>query len=429
MAIVRPFRGVRYDQVRAGNLDDVVSPPYDVITPDEQLAYRGKHPNNIVRLILPKEEKIGGRCVDKYESAAIHLNEWLSTGVLIYDDENSIYICEQEYEINGEWKKRLGFTCLVRLEDYESKTVLPHENILAKPMDDRLNLMRSTNMNFDSVFGLYPSGHPEEIFKPFMMNPPDSVAVDSAGVICNLWRVSNPTAIDLIVSEMANQQILIADGHHRYAAALAYRNEMREKLGMVRADAPHEFVMMTLVSLEDSGLVVLPTHRLVSNIEDFYATSFLSKLAEYFDVKESQRDQLAKAIETSEPGRHLFGLHMGKKSYVIELKSTVSPEKVIESPGSDALKRLDVSILHSLILDKLLGIGTQSLSAQSNLSYKRDAADALDAVDKGDCLMAFLMNPTRVEEVKEVAAAGDKMPQKSTFFYPKLLTGLIMRVI
>ncbi|HEY3299058.1 MAG TPA: DUF1015 domain-containing protein [Armatimonadota bacterium] len=428
MANIYPFKGVRYDKSKVGRLDDVVTPPYDVISPDEQQWYLGKHPNSIIRLILPREGAAGDTAT-KYEKAAAYLGDWMDSGVLARDPEPSFYACEQEYEIDGVRKKRLGFTCLVRIEDYDKKTVLPHENILAKPMDDRLNLLRATRTNFDSVFGLYSSGKVDEILRPYLMKEADATAVDRAGVYCNLWKISDPAAIQEIMKTLADESILIADGHHRYAAALAYRNEVREKNG-IDSEAPCEFVMMTLVSLEDPGLVVLPTHRLVRNLEGFEPSAFLEKLSEFFDVAEVSDTQLESAVSARSAELHVFGLYMNDgRSYVISLRPGVKPEQVIESPGSDALKRLDVSVLHSIILDKMLGIGVQQMSAQSNLSYMRDAGESLRAVDRGEYQLAFLMNPTRVDEVKAVAAAGDKMPQKSTFFYPKLLTGLILRVM
>lgn len=427
MANIYPFRGVRYNKAKVGDFNDVVTPPYDVISSDEQQWYFGKHPNSIIRLILPREDATSS--ATKYERAATTLNDWLDSGVLARDEEPSLYACEQEYVIDGMLKKRLGFTCLVRIEDYENKKVLPHENILAKPMDDRLNLLRSTRTNFDSVFGLYANGEAEEIIKPFLLREPDATAVDKAGVVCNLWKISDSTAIQAIVNLLENESILIADGHHRYAAALAYRNEMREKNG-VNPDAPYEFVMMTMVSLEDKGLVVLPTHRLVKNLESFDSAAFIAKIAEYFDVTETPVSELADAVAAHSSELHVFGLNTSDgRSCVLKLKPEIKPEQVIETPGSDALKRLDVSVLHSMILDKILGISTKQLSAQSNLSYSRDSSETLKSVEQGECQMAFLMNSTRVDEVKAVAAAGDKMPQKSTFFYPKLLTGLIMRVM
>ncbi|MHB0997726.1 MAG: DUF1015 domain-containing protein [Armatimonadota bacterium] len=429
MAIICPFRGVLYNQDKIGKLDDVVAPPYDVISPEDQQWYYDRHPNNVVRLILPKEDQPCGSASNKYESSANCLNEWLGNGVLAQDPSPALYVCRQEYVIDGEVKQRVGFTCLVRLEDYDKGTVLPHENILARPMDDRLNVLRYARSNYDSVFGLYAGGTADEVLKSEMNREPDASATDKDGVVCDLWRISNSSSIDSIVESLAQQSILIADGHHRYAAALAYRNEMREKASAPDPDAPYEFVMMTLVSLEDKGLVVLPTHRMVRNIENLDTDKLLSGLSEYFEITESTADKLFDTVESMFSEDHVFGLYIGSKAYVIKLKPEAKPEEIIQGAGSVALKRLDVTILHSLILEKYFGIGVQQMSAQSNLSYTRNPKEAIRLVDTGDYQLSFLMNPTRVSEVRAIAASGEKMPQKSTFFYPKLLTGVIIRVM
>ena len=426
MAEIRPFKGIRYNQAKVGDISEVVTPPYDVISPEEQAWYFGKHPNSFIRLILPKEDP-SNPSLTKYDRAGACLREWLESGILVQDDVPSIYAYEQEYEIFGEWKRRLGFTCTIRLEDYENRKVLPHENILAKPKDDRLCLMRATGANFDSVFGLHGSAEVEDILRPFITCNPDAKAVDKDGVISSLWIISDPDAINAIAESLADESVLIADGHHRYAAALGYRDEMRSQADTPDPNAPYEFVMMTLVSLEDKGLVILPTHRLVRNLENFDADEFVTRLSDFFYTEETPADKLMEAVECAETN-HVFGMYLGgEKSYVITLKPVINPANVITSPGSDALKQLDVSVLHSLIMEKFLGIGAQQMSAQSNLSYKRDPAEALKLVDEGEYQIAFLMNPTKVDEVKEVAAAGDKMPQKSTYFFPKLLTGILMR--
>ena len=427
MANIRPFGGVRYNQAKIGDLSAVVAPPYDVISPQDQEWYYNRHPNNVIRLILPKEDTENG---SKYEIAAACLDDWLRAGILTWDDKPCLYACEQEYEIRGQRKKRLGFTCLVRLEDFERRTVLPHENVLARPLEDRLNLIRATQANFDSVFGLYADARAAEILRPLLSGPPDASATDRDGVRCRLRQISDPAAAEAIARALAEEQIVIADGHHRYSAALAYRDEMRARAGTADPNAPYEFVMMTLVSLEDEGLAVLPTHRLVCNLRNFQADSFLSQVGKLFDVRETPPDRLGETVESLGFKGHIFGLYLGGgRSYVLALKPNVRPEQAIDSPGSDALKRLDVSVLHSLVLERFLGIGAENLSAQSNLSYTREPAEAMSLVDRGDYQMSFLMNPTRVEEVKAVAAAGDRMPQKSTFFYPKLLTGMVMRVL
>ncbi len=422
MAIIRPFKGIRYSP-SVGDLSAVVAPPYDVISADDRQWYMDRHPNNVVRLILPEENG------NKYVNAATALREWLKTGVLVQDDQPSIYAYQQEFEALGRRLKRTGFTCLIKLEDF-GHGILPHENILAKPLEDRLNLTRATRANFDSVFGLFSDSRVNGILNPFIAQKPDASAVDKDGVRSDLWRISDPQAIQALTDILADESVVIADGHHRYTAALTYRNEMRQVAGLKpgeESDAPYDYAMMTMVSLEDSGLVVLPTHRLVRNIAGFDAASFLTKLGEMFDIREVGDALIVSEVERF--GSHSFGLHLRGKSYIVKLKSSVSPERAIESAGSDALKRLDVSVLHSLILDRLLGIGVQQMSAGSNVSYTRDVAKALADVDRGEYQAFFLMNPTKVSEVKAVAAAGDRMPQKSTFFYPKLLTGIVMRAM
>ena len=422
MAEIRPFKGIRYNQAKVGDLSGVVAPPYDVISPEDQPKYYDGHPNNVIRLILPKGDG------DKYRSAAECLNDWLETGILIQDDMPCLYAYRQEYVIGSEKKRRLGLTCALRLEDYERRTVLPHENILAGPRADRLNLLRATRVNLDSVFALHADAGVPKVLAPVIAGAPDASAVDKDGVKSELWRISDREAIEAIQGALDAEQVLIADGHHRYAAALAYRDEMRTKAGVADSDASYEYLMMTLVSLEDEGLVILPTHRVVRGVLTFDVAWFLSRLEEFFDIEEKPANGLLEAIETAAPTAHVFGLHLqGGRSYVLTLKPTVNPERVIDSPGSNALKQLDVSILHSLILERLLGIGDQQLASQVNLTYKRDAAEALRLVSSGESQMAFLINPPRVEEVEAVAAAGDRMPQKSTFFYPKLLTGTVMR--
>lgn len=423
MAAILPFKGVGFNQAEVGDLSAVIAPPYDVISTDDHQRYLDQHPNNVVRLILPQNEG------NKYVASAATLREWLKAGVLTQDEQPCIYAYQQEFEALGRKLRRTGFTCLIRLEDF-GHGILPHENILAKPLEDRLNLTRATRANYDSVFGLVSDGKVNDILAPFIAGKPDASASDKDGVRSTVWRITDQSAINALTSVLADESIVIADGHHRYTAALAYRNEMRQMAGLKpgeESDAPFDYVMMTMVSLEDSGLVVLPTHRLARNVLTFNAEIFLAELGEMFDIRPVPDALLAE--ETEKSGAHSFGLHLKGQSYVIKLKASVKPEVAIESPGSDALKRLDVSVLHSLILDRLLGIGVQQMASQSNLSYTRNPADAIEQVDRGEAQAFFLMNPTKVDEVKAVAAAGDRMPQKSTFFYPKLVTGMIMRVM
>ena len=425
MAEIRAFKGVRYNQAEVGDLSAVVAPPYDVIAPEEEDSYWEQSPYNVIRLALPREN--GG---NKYVNAAAFLRRWLSDRVLIQDEKPALYVYQQEFEALARRMKRLGFTCLVRLEELGKGSIFPHENIMAKPLEDRLNLMRAARANLDSVFGLYHDTEVDSVLRRFAEGKPAASATDRDGVRSDLWRITDPDAISAITGHLERERIVIADGHHRYSAAVAYRNEMRELAGIpahARSEAPYDYLMMTLIAFEDPGLVVLPVHRLVRNVVGFDAQSLLAGIAEIFDMREVPDDLLAEEVERS--GDFSFGVHLRERSLVIKLKPSIAPEKAIQSAGSDGLKRLDVSVLHSLILDRILGIGAQQMTSQLNLNYTRGIAEAMGAVDRGEAQALFVMNPTKVEEVRVIAGTGEKMPQKSTYFYPKLLSGLLMRVM
>ena len=423
MANIRAFAGVRYNQDAVPDLDAVVAPPYDVISPDEREAYLARHPANVVRLILPEQTPQA----DKYTHAAEVLQEWLSDRILIQDTQPSMYVCEQSYDVGGETMRRIGLTCLVRLEDYGKGAILPHERVLAKPREDRLNLIRSTRANLDSIFGLHNAMGVQAVLKSITESEPIGEATDTAGVTCRMWNVSDPSLVDQLSARLNNEPILIADGHHRYDSALAYRNEMRAKTGAADLNAPYEFLMMTLVSFEDEGLTILPTHRLVCGETD--EQSLLDRLRNAFEVTGFCADDLAEAVAVRHDAGTVFGIYLGGgKAYMMRLKDDVDPT-ALDIPGSDALKRLDVTVLHSMILDGILGIDTRTPKGQAKVAYTRDDSEAIDRVDSGEFRLSFLMNAMQVEEVREVAAAGDIMPQKSTFFYPKLLTGMVLRVM
>lgn len=423
-ASVRAFRGIRYDAGRVPNLDAVVAPPYDVISPEQKEAFLARHPNNVVRLILP--DATPGR--DKYSEAGHLLQKWISEGVLVQDPAPMMYVCEQAYDVGGETVRRIGLTCLVRLEDYGTGAILPHERVLARPREDRLNLIRATRANLDSVFGLHDAKGVQKLLLKIIEGTPVAEATDSAGVRCRMWAVSDPTITEELSTRLQYQPILIADGHHRYDSALTYRNEMRAATG-TDPNAPHEFVMMTIVSFEDEGLTILPTHRLLRELEGIDMDSLVDRLREGFDVTEFDPHRLAGAVASEHDTGTAFGLYLGGgKGYLLRPRADVDPTAQ-DIPGSDALKRLDVTVLHSMILDRMLAIDTRTPEGQASVAYTRDDSEAIDRVDSGEFRLSFLMNAMRVEEVREVAAAGDIMPQKSTFFYPKLLTGMVMRAM
>ncbi len=423
-ANVQAFHGIRYNSEKIRDLDSVVAPPYDVISPEQKEGLLAQHPNNVVRLILP--DATPGQ--DKYSEAGRLLREWLDYGILIEDRAPMMYVCEQSYDTGGTTMCRIGLTCLIRLEDYGTGAILPHERVLALAREDRLNLIRATRTNLDSIFGLHDGKGVQAVLQTITEGIPSAEATDSAGIKCRMWMVSDPAIAGELSRRLKGEPILIADGHHRYDSALAYRNEMRAKSGTTDPNAPHEFVMMTIVSFEDDGLTILPTHRLVCDIE-IDENSLIERLRGSFDVAEFSPDDLATAVASEHDAGAVFGLYLGEgKAYMIRLRADFDPT-ALEIPGSDALKRLDVTVLHSMILDGILGVDTKTPDGQARVAYTRDDSEAMTRVDSGEFRLSFLMNAMRVEEVREVAAAGDIMPQKSTFFYPKLLTGMVMRTM
>ena len=421
---VQAFGGVRYNQDAVGNLDAVVAPPYDVISPEQKDLFLARHPNSVVRLILPDDTPER----DKYSAAANLLDEWTSSGILVQDAEPSMYVCEQSYDVGGETIRRIGLTCLIRLEDYGTGAILPHERVLARPREDRLNLIRATRANLDSIFGLHDAEGVQSILETITEGEPIADATDTARVRCRMWKISDPAVVDELALRLNGEPILIADGHHRYDSALAYRNEVRAA-GSTDLNAPSEFVMMTIVSFEDEGLTILPTHRFVRDLPEIDEETLIDRLSEDFSVTESCPGYLAEAVAARKDTGTLFGLYLGGgKAYILDMKADVDPASR-DIPGSDALKLLDVTVLHSIILDGILGIDTRTPEGQARMAYTRDDQEAIDRVDSGEFRLSFIMNTMGVDEVREVAAAGDIMPQKSTFFYPKLLTGMVMRVM
>lgn len=442
MAVIIPFRGIRYNPEKVENLADVVTPPYDVIDPAAQDRYYRRHPFNIIRLEYGKILEGDGPDNNRYTRAAAHFSSWLKEEVLAPEKGPALYLYEQEFDAGGRKRVRTGFICAVKLEPYEKGVVLPHEETLPKHKADRLDLMRACRANFSPIFSLYAD--PEMSVSGALRGaagalPPDAALSDEKGEIHRLWVIRDSETINTVQRLMADKRIFIADGHHRYETALNYRAGRRTGSGT--DEAAYDYVMMTLVNLHDPGLVVLPTHRLVRNVNERYITGLTRQISRDFDLEEfpltPQRDnfknfldRLAEKGSTSAgpyPHRHVFGIYPGGgKIYLASLKNENDLVKLMPQDKSQAWQGLDVSVLHCLIIEKHLGIGGKLLARGEHITYTREEEGALGAVDSGDYQLALFMNPTLVEEVTEVAAGGEKMPQKSTYFYPKLITGLVI---
>jgi uncharacterized protein (DUF1015 family) len=452
MAAIIPIKGLRYNQQKVGSLADVVTPPYDVIDAAAQDSYYKRHPYNIIRLEYGRILAGDSEKNNRYTRAAANYREWIQENILIPESKPAIYLYEQEFRAGGKNKIRSGIICGVRLEPYESGVVLPHEETMSKHKADRLELMRACRANFSPVFSLYADQENRIIasLKESVKGAhPDISFTDDSGEVHRIWVVSNPEAIGKAQHIMEEKRIFIADGHHRYETALNYKKEQEaagENATVTNAEPAYNYVMMTLVNLYDPGLVVLPTHRLIKDVRSLDKKHLVEQLKENFAVEAYELEparsnfrQLLGMLETmgldaqdpyekkDKGHRHAFGLYAGdNKLYLLTLKDSVDLSQTMPKEKSHAWQKLDVSILHTLIIEKYLGICGELRARADHITYTREEEGALELVDRGEYQLVFFLNPTLIEEVTKVAGQGEKMPQKSTFFYPKVITGLVI---
>jgi uncharacterized protein (DUF1015 family) len=426
MAHIEPFRAFRYDPAQVA-LSDVATQPYDKITPEMQERYHCASPYNLVRIILGKRCATDTPSDNCYTRAAACFQEWRRNGVLRQDPEAAIYRYVQRFEppSRGAAMERQGFIALGKIEDYSAGVVFRHEQTLSKPKADRLDLLRATRAHFGQIFMLY-SDPALELEKALATpHPPTMELRDEYGVLHQVWRVDHPGTVNSVREMMQDKKLVIADGHHRYETALNYRNERRAAEGGGQESAPYEFVMMTFVNMESSGLLVLPTHRVVHGVSDFSMDKFRAAASDFFSVEEADGSLDARRAtimlrEAAHTGPALMAVSQNRAFLMSRAKA---PADVF--PGlSFRQQSLDVVQLHKCLLERALGISEEAIRNQQNLSYIRDAAEAIGMVREGRANVAFLMNPARVRQVRDIAFAGEVMPQKSTDFYPKLLSGL-----
>ncbi len=418
MANIFPFRAWRFSD-EAGELSTLVCPPYDIISEDQRKAYLTRNPHNIIRLELPREG------ADPYAEAGATVREWCADGTLARDNEVAFYVYDIVFEVNGEQKNITGILAAVEISPFSEGVVLPHEWTLSKAKTDRLNLMKATGFNFSDIYSLYQADI-KPILDATMTGAPVSDIVDEDGLRHRLWAITDADTIAAIQKTFADDvKLYIADGHHRYETALNYKNH-RIEAGIPVDGADR--VMMMLVDMSHPGLVVFPTHRLLRDLENFDVNALLAACEKDFDVVRdlSLDDANAKLQQAYDNAQKAFVVYAGGDTASlltlkdISLMDSLLPE---ESPVS---RQLDVNVLHTAILERLLGIDKENMAQQINLTYTRVTEEAIDGVKNGTYQCAILLNPTRVSEIQGVAAAGEKMPQKSTYFYPKLITGLTM---
>lgn len=440
MAKILPFRGIVYNMQKAGPIENLVCPPYDIISHEEQQALYRKSPYNVVRLELGLESPGDTETDNRYTRAAALFYDWLKSGILVQKPEPAFFVYEMEYASSDTEKRLRGFICLVRLEDYDSGIVKPHETTLSGPKTDRLNLLKACRAGFSQIFSLYsdPEGKTEAMLARAKGRPEIEVK-NSDGVMHRLWTLTDRSVIEAISIELADKPFFIADGHHRYDTALNYRNEMRSAAGSYTGEEPYNYTAMFLARLEDPGLTILPAHRVLFNLNGFDLPGFEQALNPYFDIERlefdlkseaRERRKMLEAMTARASHAHVFGMRMkGENSYyLLTLKSDVDMNGLIPDKPR-AYRTLDVSILHHLIIDKLLGIKMETHKLGLNIEYLKDAETAAKRIEDGTGEIVFFMNPTKVSEVRDVAAAGERMPQKATYFYPKLLTGMVMNRI
>lgn len=423
MAEIRPLKALRYNLEKAGPIEALTCPPYDIVSPQKRRQLLEESPYNLIRLELPQEGE------DPYQQAAATLAQWRQDQVLVQDMEEGLYLYEEEFlsQVDqGQRRSVLGLVCRVRLEDFANGVILPHEETLSKAKEDRFQLMKATRCNFSSIYSLYhdQGGVTRQRLLHLKETCPPRYDFSDGLVTHRLWVINDPEAIAALEQDFAGRKLYIADGHHRYETALRYRDTLREQ-GAYLPGA--DYILMTLTDMEDPGLTVFPTHRLVRGLEGFDGAALLSACQEDFSLApcKTRQESLAALEEAYREGQHAFALYSGREWTVLTLKDPAVMEALL--PGtSPAYRTLDVSILHSLVLERLLGIDKENMASQKNLTYTRSAEEAQRSVDQGESQCCFLLNPTRVEEIGQVAQNGEKMPQKSTYFYPKLITGLVV---
>jgi uncharacterized protein (DUF1015 family) len=440
MATIRPFKGVRYNPEKIADLSTVISQPYDRVRHGLQVKYYDQSNYTIVRIIKGKEQAGDTETNNVYTRARDYYHSWLQEGILIREESPAFYVLHQTATLpDGSTKTRKGLIAALELSKFDEGIVLPHERTHSGPKVDRLNLMRATEVNFGHIFMLYPGSRINELLdaavEELVLSLPKGQPgfelreLFEHGVVQQFWPVTDPEVIQAVVEEMApRRNLIIADGHHRYETAINYRDEMREKHPDAPANAGFNYRMVTLVSMQDPGLVILPTHRLIHSYDQMSGQEALERAKEYFEVTPvADRAALEEALAKAEPTHPRLGFYDGAYA-ALALRDPAVLERLLPDRSAD-WRLLDVSVLHELFVERVLGIDKAAVERKENIEYLRDPQMGYDAVDQEKANFLLVMNPTRMEQVQDCTAAGEKMPQKSTDFFPKVIGGLVMMPI
>ena len=420
MPEIRPFKGLRYNPETAGDMGGIICPPYDIIPPSMQQELYDSSDYNAVRLELPKEN-------DPYGAAAERLAQWMQQGVLMQEDEPALYPYFQTYtDPERNTYTRKGFFCALRLHEFSEKKVLPHERTLSGPKKDRLNLFKRTRANISSIFGLYADEQlqADRAIEEFGANHEPVVDAAFQGVRNRLWKMTDPELVSTVQQVLLDRQVYIADGHHRYETGVNYRNLRAEENPSHTGEEPYNFILTYLANIFDEGLIIFPLHRMVHSLEQFSPGGLIDTLSTNFEVRPlGGRDELKRYLE-NESSSHVFGVVTSAGVWGIRLKQP--PEALLGDSVPAPLLQLSVVVLHELVLQRMLGITPEAMRSQANLIYEEDDRKVFEAVEKGDIQAGFIVKPTTVQQVLDISGEGEVMPQKSTYFYPKIMTGLVM---
>ncbi|MBN1954551.1 MAG: DUF1015 domain-containing protein [Anaerolineae bacterium] len=428
MANIRPFHGIRYNPERVGDLSAVISQPYDRVRHGLQDRYYDQSPYSIVRIIRGKEYPGDGETNNVYTRARDDFQAWLREGIMMREPTPALYLLHQTFTLpDGSQRTRKGLIAGLELSRFDEGVILPHERTLSGPKVDRLNLMRATAANFGHIFILYPGNGINSLLGEAIQGQPafELREMFEHDVLQQFWVVTDPAVIAAVVEEMSpKRNLIIADGHHRYETALNYRDEMRARHPDAPANAAFNYCMTTMVSMEDPGLVILPTHRLIHSYDRMAGPEVLERARQYFDVRPvPSRVEMESLLGQAELSHPRFGFYDGTYAVLTMLDPAVLEQLL---PNRNAAWRLlDVTVLHELLVERVLGIDKDAVERKESLEYLRDPQMGYDAVDNGEAKFLLVMNPTRMEQVNACTGAGEKMPQKSTDFYPKVIAGAV----
>jgi uncharacterized protein (DUF1015 family) len=439
MADIFPFRGIRYNPEKVGDLANVTTPPYDVISEEERDMYYERHPNNVIRLDKGRPAATDDTRENVYTRAARYFTDWLEEGILIKDPLPCFYLTTVAFPHNGKTLTRCGLIGRVRLEPFEKGVILPHEETYSKIKSERLELMKACHANFSHIFSIYTDLQDltQTLKATISGTQPEAEFTDDAGHRHRMWCLTDPELHHMVTNALKDRRLFIADGHHRYETALSYRDWVAERTPGFGPEHPANFIMMYLCSIDDAGLIILPTHRLLNRIPESRRDTFVQKAAHYFEVQrfdfeadgtdaQAARARMMAAMK-AEPDRHVIGGYIKgfPQYYLFTLKPEVMRQK-FENRIPEPLRELDVTVLTRVILTELLGFDQADLDNETLIDYTSSAHAAIEAVDNGEYEMAFILNPPSNEQVRSIAEAGHTMPRKTTFYYPKAVTGQVM---